>query len=81
MVLPKCHRGMIVVPSSCALFGGFAICVRISLLYDNIVPNAKCQRVLVLALCMVVLYYSIILLYRTVGEQGGRRDDCASDVR
>jgi len=29
--------------------------------YDNIAPNAKCQRVLVLALCLV-----LVLLGRTV---------------
>jgi len=26
--------------------------------YDNIAPNAKCQQVLVLALCLVVLFVS-----------------------
>jgi len=43
------------VPYSCAIFGGFAIGARVSLLcyYDNITPNAKCQRVPVLALCLV----------------------------
>ena len=38
--------------SSCALLGGFAIGGRVSL-YDNIAPNAKCQPVLVLVLCLV----------------------------
>jgi len=33
---------------SCALLGGFAIGA-----HDNIAANAKCQRVLVLALCLV----------------------------
>ena len=27
--------------------------------YDNIAPNAKCQRVLVLALCLIVYCYSL----------------------
>jgi len=44
---------MVGVPSSCALLGGFAIGARVSLLYDNIAPNAKCERVLVLAVCLV----------------------------
>jgi len=42
------------VPSSCALFGGFAIGAR-QQCYDNTAPNAKCQRVLVLAICLVIL--------------------------
>jgi len=37
---------------SCALLGGFAIGVRLSLLWQHS-PNAKCQRMLVLALCLV----------------------------
>ena len=42
------------MPSSCALLGGFAIGVlRAFCCYDNITPNAKCQRVLVVALFMV----------------------------
>jgi len=40
------------VPPNCALFGGFAIGARFRC-YDNIAPNAKCQRVLVLALRLV----------------------------
>ena len=36
------------------LLGAFAISARGFSCYDNIVPNAKCQRVLVLALCLVV---------------------------
>jgi len=39
-------------PPSCALLGGFAIGAR-DRWYGNIAPNAKCQRVLVLALCAV----------------------------
>jgi len=42
------------VHSSCALLGGFAIGAQHGFrCYDNIAPNAKCQRVLVLALCLV----------------------------
>ena len=41
------------MPSSCALLGGFAIGARVSLLRQHS-PNATCQRVLVLALCLVV---------------------------
>jgi len=39
-------------PPSCALLGRFAISARISLLWQRGL-NAKCQRVLVLALCLV----------------------------
>jgi len=42
------------VSSSYALLGGFAIGAR-QQRYDNTAPNAKCQRVLVLALCLVIL--------------------------
>jgi len=28
--------------------------------YDNIAPNAKCQRVLVLALCLISLCFSLL---------------------
>ena len=43
------------VPSSCALLDGFATGARAWFrCYDNIAPNAKCQRVLVLALCSVI---------------------------
>ena len=43
------------VPSRCALLDGFAIGARVSLLscYDDIAPNAKCQQVLVIVLCLV----------------------------
>jgi len=51
------------VPSSCALLGRFAIGARFSC-SDNITPNAKCQRVLVLfiiihlfTLCMSGYYF------------------------
>jgi len=48
---PDVTSGMVGVPPSCALLDlqsvhGFRCC-------DNIAPNAKCQRVLVLALCLV----------------------------
>jgi len=42
---------MVGVPSSCALLSGFAIGARVSLLWQHR-RNAKCQRVLVLALCL-----------------------------
>jgi len=38
----------------CALLGGFAIGARVALLWQHS-ANAKCQRVLVLALCLVPL--------------------------
>ena len=41
------------VPSSCTPLGGLAIGARVRR-YDNIAPNAKCQRVLVLPLCLVL---------------------------
>jgi len=44
--------GMVGVPSSCALLGRFVVGVQVSLL-QQIAPNAECQRVLVLALCLV----------------------------
>jgi len=40
------------VPSNCALLGGFAICAWG---LADISPNAKCQRVLLFALCLVFL--------------------------
>ena len=40
------------MPPSCALLGGFAIGERVVLLWQHN-ANAKCQRVLVLALCPV----------------------------
>ena len=40
------------MPPSCALLGGFAIGARVALLWQHS-ANAKCQRVLVLALCLV----------------------------
>ena len=43
------------VPSSCALLDGFATGARVSLL-QHIPPNAKCQRVFVLALCLVMFF-------------------------
>ena len=39
---------------SCALFGGFTIGARVALLWQHS-ANAKCQRVLVLALCLVTV--------------------------
>ena len=41
------------MPSSCAVLGGFAIGGRVSLLRQRN-PNAKCQRVLELVLCLVL---------------------------
>jgi len=41
------------VPRSCAVLGGFAIGARVSLLWQHI-ANAKCQRVLVLTLGVVI---------------------------
>ena len=40
--------------SSCAVLGGFAIGARVSLLWQHS-PNAKCQRVLVLTLCLIII--------------------------
>jgi len=44
--------GMVGDVPCCALLGGFAISARVVLLWQPI-ANAKCQRVLVLALCLV----------------------------
>jgi len=46
---PDVTWGMVGVPPSCALLGVFAIGARVSLLWQHS-ANAKCQRVLVLAL-------------------------------
>ena len=46
---------MVGVPPSCALLGGFAIGARVSLLWQHS-ANAKCQRVLVLAVCLVIIF-------------------------
>jgi len=43
---------MVGVHPSCALLGGFAVGARVALLWQHSI-NAKCQRVLVLALCLV----------------------------
>ena len=72
---PGCNlRVGVGVSSSCALFGRFGIGARVSLL-DNIVPNTKCQRVLVLALCLVMLVINsgmemvqVTLLMRTLAS-------------
>ena len=53
---PRCNLGN----SSghyCALLGDLQLVHGFSC-YDNIAPNAKCQQVLVLALCLVVLFVS-----------------------
>ena len=47
-------RAWLGVPPSCALLGGFAIGAWVSLLWQHS-PNAKCQRVRVLAICLVVI--------------------------
>jgi len=52
------------VPCSCALLGGFAISVRVSLLWQHS-PNTKCQRVLVLALCLVSFCHYFYVRYLT----------------
>ena len=44
------------MPPSCALLGGFVIGARVALLWQHS-ANAKCQRVLVLALCRVILVF------------------------
>jgi len=48
-----CRNGWQGVHSSCALLGEFAIGARVSLLWQHS-ENAKCQRVLVLALWVVI---------------------------
>ena len=52
---PEVVGEIVGVPSSCAVFGGFAIGAYGFRCYDNVTPNAKCQRVLVLALCLVCM--------------------------
>jgi len=47
------------VPSSCALLGIFAITAQVSLLWQHS-PNAKCQWVLVLAVCLVAYVKSYV---------------------
>ena len=52
------------MPSSCALLGGFLQSVRGFRCYDSIAPNAKCQRVLVLALCLVLRSLLLVHFFR-----------------
>jgi len=50
--------------SSSALLGGFAIGARVSLRWQHsAAPNAKCQRLLVLALCLVILFVALSASY------------------
>jgi len=58
--------GIVCVPSSCALLGGFAIGGRC---YDNTAPNAKCQWVLVLALCLVEMAAARGVFLETLSEK------------
>jgi len=59
---PICLGEWYGVPSSCGLLGGFVIGARFRC-YDNIhvckliAMNAKCQRVLVVALCLVYFLF------------------------
>ena len=46
---------MVGVPCSCALLGR-SVSVHGFRWYDNIAPNAKCQQVLVLTLCLVFIF-------------------------
>ena len=58
---PGCNFGGMVVGSrSCALLAGFAIGARVALLWQHS-ANAKCQRMLVLAICQVIYYYYSVL--------------------
>ena len=55
---PECKLAKLYgVPSSCALLGGIAIGARVRNCYDNIAPNGKCQRMLVLALRLVLVSF------------------------
>jgi len=56
-------EGIVGVPPSCALLGGFAIGAQVSLLLRHSL-NAKFQRVLVLTLCLVYL------IVETKGNKG-----------
>jgi len=51
---PGCNLGMVEVPHHCALLGGFAVGAWVALLWQHS-SNVKCQQVLVLALCLVVI--------------------------
>ena len=64
--------------SSCTLLGGFAIGARVSC-YDNKTPNAKCQRLLVLALCLVFMFAfcdskDILLMVSTLRRMNFKND-------
>ena len=50
------------MPPSCALLGEFAIGTQVSLLWQHS-PNTKRQRVLVLALCLVVYFLALKLTH------------------
>jgi len=62
------------VPSSSALLGGFAI-VHGFCCYDNLAPKAKCERVLDLALCLVVSYNTFTLSYMQAWATRTLRED------
>jgi len=51
---PDVTRGMVGLPPSCAVLGRFAIGARVALLWQ-LSANAKCQWVLVLTLCLVII--------------------------
>jgi len=50
------------MPSSHALLGGFAIGAQVALIWQRS-TNAKCQRVLVLTLCLVLDCYGFAYQY------------------
>jgi len=64
----KLHGGMVEVRPSCALLGGFPIGAWISLLWQHS-TNAKCQRVLVLAVCLACFCIYALLVCNNLWVQ------------
>ena len=48
--------------------------------YDNIAPNVKCQRVLVLAVCLVIISESEKLILILLSTWGGRSLNICSSI-
>jgi len=59
-ILHECNLGNGRDAPNCALFGGFAIGARVALLWQHS-ANAKCQRVLLLALALYLIFYCICI--------------------
>ena len=68
------------MPSSCALFADLQS-VHGFRCYDSRAPNVKCQRVLVLAVCLVTFLSRQLLAYFACAGAGADRAGVADDER